>query len=305
MLRQNMVMTQLPKISVVTLNLNQGMYLEQCMLSVLNQRYPNLEYIVVDGGSTDGSVDIVRNYERQLAYWVSEPDKSRTHALNKGMARTTGDIMAWLGSDDMYLPGAFSVVAEIFSRYAQVEWLTSRLRAVWNEQGQVISVIPLTTYDRKHFLGGANLPLPPDGTHLTQGCIQQESTFWRRSLWERAGGYLDESFPVAMDFELWARFHSHAELYGVEALLGGFRFRAGQGSHVQSDLYLKKCVEALRKHGGEPYSSMQRYLHCQLLPRAAPLLRKLRLMNGFSHRVKFFQHSGRGGAWVLSEQSLL
>ena len=112
-----------PKISIVTPSFNQGRFLEETILSVLNQRYPNLEYIVIDGGSTDESVDIIRRYENRLAYWISERDNGQVPAINKGLEQATGDIFAFINSDDVYLPGAFAAVAEYFENYPECEWV--------------------------------------------------------------------------------------------------------------------------------------------------------------------------------------
>ena len=98
-----------PKISIVTPNYNGVKYLEQTIVSVLNQNYPNLEYIIIDGGSTDGSVEIIKKYESKLSYWVSEPDMGLYHAIQKGFEKSTGEIMAWINSDDMYVKGSFSI----------------------------------------------------------------------------------------------------------------------------------------------------------------------------------------------------
>ena len=237
-----------PNISAVTPNFNGAEYLEQTITSVLGQNYPNLEYMVIDAASTDGSVEIIRKYEKQLAWWTSRPDKGHVYAIQEGLQRSTGEIMAWLNSDDMYLPGAFSTVAEIFAQNPEVEWLTTIMPAAWNEQGQAVLVHDLQGYNHDSFLRGANLP---GGDAYTRGAIQQESTFWRRSLWDRAGAHLDTSVPLAFDFELWARFYQHAELYGVRALLGGFRLRKNQNTDRYAKEYREECaaiLKSVRRH---------------------------------------------------------
>jgi glycosyltransferase involved in cell wall biosynthesis len=199
-----------PTISLITPVFNSGKYIEQTIDSVLGQDYPNLEYFVVDGGSTDGTVDLIRKYEHQISGWVSEPDKGMYDALNKGFARTTGEIMGWISATDTLYPSGLSVVGSVFRDLPNVEWLTGR--PAWlNEEGKTMGTLEIPRWSRGRFLAGANR------------YIQQESTFWRRSLWEKAGARLDDSRRMANDFELWVRFFRHAKIFPVDAMIGGFR----------------------------------------------------------------------------------
>ena len=125
----------MPRISLVTPSFNQGRFLAETMDSVLGQHYPDLEYVVVDGGSTDNSVDVIRAREGQLASWVSEKDAGQYDAINKGFAKTTGEVMAWLNSDDKYTPWALHVVGEVFAQLPEVQWLTTLLPLHWDERG--------------------------------------------------------------------------------------------------------------------------------------------------------------------------
>lgn len=216
-----------PTISIVTPSLNQANFLEQAIRSVLSQEYPSLEYIIIDGGSTDGSVEIIRKYEAQLAYWVSEPDNGSYHAINKGFSISTGEIMAWLNSDDMYFPWALKTVAGIMTELPQVEWLTTLERGKWDWQGYCLQCYPVPGYSREAFLDGCYLPAMTD---KDIGCIQQESTFWRRRLWDAIGGRIPTTFSLAADFDLWAHYYRHADLYGTPSPLGGFRYQQDQRS---------------------------------------------------------------------------
>jgi Glycosyl transferase family 2 len=238
-----------PRLTIVTPSFNQGEFLEETIKSVLDQEYENLEYIVVDGGSTDRSVSIIKKYSHRLAHWVSEPDEGQYHAINKGFARATGEIMAWLNSDDKYLPWTLSVVADIFSAFPEVEWLTSVHPLQWNSHGQAVAVDFTGALSRHSFLQGNNFPV--EGS-IGRRWIQQESTFWRSSLWERAGGRLDQSLAMAADFELWARFYDHADLFGAQALLGGFRSHGVQRSVLHRDRYMAEAEQVLRAKGRWP-----------------------------------------------------
>jgi glycosyltransferase involved in cell wall biosynthesis len=199
-----------PRISLVTPVFNSARYLEATIRSVLGQQYPNLEYIIIDGGSTDGSLDIIRKYESYLHFWTSETDRGMYDAINKGFARSTGTLMGWISATDLLHAGSLFVVGGVFRTFPEVEWITGRPTG-FNDDGMAVEVLKLRRWARMPFLAGANR------------YIQQESTFWRRSLWERAGGRVDDSRRSASDFELWVRFFRYAKLYAVDALIGGFR----------------------------------------------------------------------------------
>jgi glycosyltransferase involved in cell wall biosynthesis len=199
-----------PRITLVTQVRNAARFLEQTLRSVLSQGYPNLEYIVVDGASTDGTQEIIRKYERELAYWVSEPDRGMYEALNKGFARATGDVLGWLSGTDLLHVRSLFVVGSVFRDLPQVRWITG-IPTTFSEEGATTEIARVPRWSRVRFLAGAN-------RH-----IQQESTFWRRDLWVEAGGRVDDSTWHSGDFELWARFFRHAPLHTVLALIGGFR----------------------------------------------------------------------------------
>ena len=228
-----------PKTSIVTPSFNQGRYLEAAINSVLSQNYPNLEYIIVDGGSTDNSVEIIKKYAQHLHFWCSEADAGHYSAVNKGFAKASGDIFAWLNSDDMYCSDAFRTVGVIFSQFPEVSWLTTLQQLVWDIQGHRKLVKNIPGYSKQAFLDGRYFPRKFSGL----GFIQQESTFWRRELWEKVGG-VRTKFNLAGDFDLWARFFMHADLYGVDLSLGGFRVHDKNRSR-QTNNYMFEAEQAL------------------------------------------------------------
>lgn len=249
-----------PRISIVTPSYNQGRFLEETMQSVLGQGYPDLEYVVMDGGSKDGSADIIRKYADRLTYWTSAKDGGHYDAIAKGFSRTTGEIMAWINSDDKYMPWTFSVVAEIFTAFPQVDWLTTAYPMHWDANGRAVTCFYAGGFNRKAFLMGSNLP----GRKWHVGSwIQQESTFWRRSLWEKSGAHLDNS-SIAGDFELWARFFSHASLHAAAVPLSGFRSHGDQISVNRRNEYLDAGEAILARYGGGRAHSLRRMLRSAL-----------------------------------------
>jgi glycosyltransferase involved in cell wall biosynthesis len=216
-----------PKISIVTPSFNQGQYLEETILSVLNQNYPNLEYILIDGGSTDNSVDLIKKYEHKLSYWVSEKDEGVYHAIQKGFERSTGDIMGWLNSDDMLHRNSLFAVAELLN-IDGVEWIQG-LPTSFDEYGRTVGVSAFKQWSRMSYL-----------LHDYEW-IQQESTYWKRSLWEKSGGSMSFDYKYAGDLELWNRFFNYSKLYSAPCLIGGFRLRkSGQLSQTNISQYLEE-----------------------------------------------------------------
>lgn len=252
-----------PRISIVTPNFNKAQFLEETILSVLSQNYPNLEYIIIDGGSTDGSVDIIKRYADKLTYWVSEPDNGIYDAVRKGFDHSSGEIMAWIGSDDMYHPNSFFTVADIFSKWPGVSWLVGA-KTHYDIIGRTVRIAQSRYFNHIDFL-----------THRYRW-IQQESTFWRRSLYEKVGG-INPIYKLAGDFDLWVKFSRYEKIFITDALIAGFRLVDNQLSKDKEHYH--KEVEAIIAN--EPVSDKERE-QVKMTRRSRKLisfLRKLRLFN--------------------------
>lgn len=196
-----------PKISVVTPSFNQAKFIEQTILSVVNQGYPNLEYIIIDGGSSDDSVEIIKKYEDRVAYWVSEKDDGFAHAINKGFARATGDIFCWVNSDDLLFPGSLEIIGKFFSQYHRVDMVFGD-RHVIDADSKLIIKLRYYFYTGLLFRFGKSIP--------------QECAFWRKELFRKVGG-LDEGFNYAIDLELWCKFAKAGRIKHIPFYLGAFR----------------------------------------------------------------------------------
>jgi hypothetical protein len=260
-----------PRISLVTPSYNQAEYLEDALRSVLDQNYPSLEYLAIDGGSEDGSPSIIEQHEEALAYWQSEPDQGMYDAINQGFARSTGEIMGWLNSDDLHFPWTLHVVGSIFHHFPSVDWITT-LRRAWGDRTGVVGVNSMKGFAREAFrqgrYGGWKNPL------LKYGYIQQESTFWRRSLWDACEG-LSLTCGDAADFDLWCQFYKRSELYGLNVPLGIFRRHPDQKT-ADASSYEARCKQILERHFGPIESSHQEWATTGRLDRTplSPMLEK-------------------------------
>ena len=214
-----------PRISVITPSFNQAAFLERTLVSVLDQNYPNLEYIVIDGGSTDGSVEILKKYEDQLAYWVSEKDRGQSHALNKGFERATGEIVGWLNSDDLYCRGSLCHVGEWFLTHPQDEVHYGGLYLV----------------DENDHITDAHWAAEPDVryTYFVGMDVHQQSLFWRRDLMERVG-VIDESFRFSMDLDFVLRLMLHGKVSRTTHYLGKFREHGAAKTSNIADICLRE-----------------------------------------------------------------
>lgn len=247
----------LPAISIVTATLNQADYIEATLKSLEGQNYPYLDYILLDGNSIDGTLAIIEKYKAICSKIIIREDLGQYHALNEGFKFARGEVMGWINSDDLYLPGTLHLVGEIFATFPEIQWLTTRYPIAIDARGRQIKVTNTYGYTRDGFLKGENLPFA--GWPAT-AFIQQESTFWRRSLWDKAGGALDTRFSLAADFELWSRFFQHADLCTIDVPLGCFRRHDAQRTFSTLAQYVEEAKVVLQAVGGNPRTGLLRKL---------------------------------------------
>jgi len=232
----------LPRMTVITPSYNQAHYIERTIESVLDQTYPDLEYWVIDGGSTDGTLDILSKYGDRVD-WASERDRGQAHAINKGIERSSGEVVAYLNSDDVYEPGALSTVGRFFADHPQAGWVTGKCRIIDQKGREVRRAI--TFYKNMWLrLGSYTLLLILD-------YISQPATFWRREVLERVGVF-DETLYYTMDYDYSLRVGRHYRLQVIDEYLASFRVhphsKGGSGArkHFQADL------ETARKYTTSP-----------------------------------------------------
>jgi glycosyltransferase involved in cell wall biosynthesis len=216
-------MAHQPRFSIITPSYNQGAYIEQTICSVLEQNYPALEYIIIDGGSTDGTIEIIKKFARWLTYWVSEPDRGQAHALNKGLQRATGQIIGYLNSDDYYLENALMRVAECVNVFPDADILYGRCRRV-DERGHKIgeTVSSISSYEEVLDLW--------DVWYQGRNFVQPE-VFWTKRIMDRIGRFREDLFWV-MDYDYWLRIFAAGGRVGfVDAELAALRHHPAQKSN--------------------------------------------------------------------------
>ena len=211
-----------PRITVVTPSFNQAAFLERTILSVLGQDYPNLEYFVVDGGSTDGSVDIIRKYSDKLAWWVSEPDRGQTDAINKGLRRATGEWVAWQNSDDIFYPGSFHEMAAAAIK--------------WPQAGLIIGdMMLIDEHDRP--LRDIRYVTPSYNALRAEGMVlANQAAFWRRHFHQEIG-FLAEDMHYSFDYEWFLRLTRHAKCFHVASVWGGLRLHGETKTSTQARMF--------------------------------------------------------------------
>jgi len=223
------------KISIITTNYNTDKYLEKTIKSILNQKGNfRLEYIIIDGGSTDSSLDIIKKYKDRIRY-ISEKDKGQSNGINKGLRMATGDIVAFLNADDIYLDNTLDTVVRYFKDNPECMWLTGYCKII-DENGKQIKKY-ITDYKNRKLRRFSFEQL------LVEDCISQPATFWRRKLLDEVG-YIDESLHYSMDQDLWARFAKKYKLHLIREYLACFRFTSDTktGSNVDKTLIESKLV---------------------------------------------------------------
>ena len=257
-------MEQFPTVSIVTPSFNQAPFLEMTIQSVLGQNYPNIEYFIIDGGSTDGSVSIIKKYESNLASWISEKDKGQTDAINKGFAMAKGDILGWINSDDTLLPNAVEEAVEFFKSNPQTALVYGNANYI-DVESRIIGKFPAaqTSYSQLR-RGYVHIP--------------QQASFFRREIWE-AVGPLDTDFFFAMDYDLWVRIARRAPIRYIKRTWANFRLHEDAKTISADDRCWPEMLKVHFRDGGSIFSLITiKYLIRKL---AAPYIRwkRKRLFN--------------------------
>jgi glycosyltransferase involved in cell wall biosynthesis len=252
-------MNRPPLVTVVTPSFNQAGYLEETIQSVLHQTYPNIEYIIMDGGSTDKSQEIIKKYASKLAYWVSEKDRGQTDAINKGFAMAKGEVIAWLNSDDTLLPNAVEEAVAFLKENPDIGLVYGDTNYI-DENSQVIGRFPAAQTDLAKLRRGY--------VH-----IPQQASFFRKSLWDQVGP-LDPEFFFAMDYDLWVRLAGKSEVAYVKRYWANFRLHSDAKTITADDQCWPEMLKVHFREGGSNFAPIVIKYYLRKL--AAPLIRRKR-----------------------------
>jgi glycosyltransferase involved in cell wall biosynthesis len=244
-----MSVSDLPLVSIVTPSYNQAPFLEQTILSVLEQDYSSIEHIVIDGGSTDGSLEVIKEYEDRLAYWVSEPDQGQSDAINKGFNVSSGAILGWLNSDDLLERSAISIAVYFLLKHPKVGMVYGN-RVYIDQKDNIRTYLVSPAFHPYHLSWGITIP--------------QETAFWRRQLFFDVGG-LDLDLKNAMDTDLWCRFSKVTRIKHIPAFMGRYRVhpqaissRVSNSSDPEGAALLEQANAVRRRHFGRVPSPLIR-----------------------------------------------
>ncbi len=211
-----------PRVSIVTPSYNQAQFIEKTILSVITQDYPDIEYIIIDGGSTDGSQEIIKKYESKIAYWVSEKDSGQSDAINKGFRKCTGEYVAWINSDDLYVEGAISRIVKYFSEHPDVDMVHGNIDFI-DGHGKLMETVRTSDFTLPEL--------------LITNRVSQPSVFWKRKIFSEAG-YLDELFHYVMDYDFWIRVAMGYNVKHIGSTVAQFRLHGESKTLSSNDLFL-------------------------------------------------------------------
>lgn len=229
-----------PVFTVVTPTLNQGEFIEKTIDSVLSQGYPNLEYIIIDGGSKDNTLEIIKKYENHLAYWDSQPDNGQGHAINKGMAKANGHYLTWINSDDFYLPGALNNFVELFAANPDAGIVVGAGRIVDQSGKEIYFKAPTPKINIESLY-----------TWLNNGNFMQPSSAFTRTAWNSVHS-IDEKVHIALDLDLWIRMaKAGVQFVTTEAVLSEALSHPAAKTTAYEDLMQLDCALIITRHGGE------------------------------------------------------
>jgi glycosyltransferase involved in cell wall biosynthesis len=247
---------KLPKISIVTPSFNQARFIRATIDSVLSQNYPNLEYVVMDGGSTDGTIDILKSYGKKLK-WISRKDHGQADAINQGLKEMTGDVMAYLNSDDIYLPGTLSRVGEYYA-HTEADWITGDCLTIDEEGRPSKSNWLISGY--KRFLMFLYSPLT---LRIADSMLPQPSTFWSRRAYKKVGEF-NTKYHYVMDYDYWLRMAKFYRPNDLKVALSGFRFQTGSKSQTGREKLMAEGLISLRENGATPLELRLHRMHSDL-----------------------------------------